>query len=96
MNNLAVMTKKSTPFFLVLSVFCLFILGSCSKEDDNACLAEAQVVSSAAQLYAASPGVQTCANYKGAIQRYLNSACGATLSATDRQSFENILSRLPC
>lgn len=90
------MTRKSTPFLFVFSLFCLIGLGACNKEDDNACLSEAQVVSSAAQLYAASPGVQTCANYKGAIQRYLNSACGATLSATDRQSFENILSRLPC
>jgi uncharacterized protein YaaR (DUF327 family) len=96
MNKCAAMKKKSTPFLLVLSLFSLIVLGACNKEDDNACLAEAQVVSSAAQLYAASPGVQTCANYKAAIQRYLNSACGATLSANDRQSFENILSRLPC
>jgi uncharacterized protein YaaR (DUF327 family) len=90
------MTRKSTPYLFVFSLFCLIVLGACNKEEDNACLSEAQVVSSAAQLYAASPGVQTCANYKGAIQRYLNSACGATLSETDRQSFENILSRLPC
>lgn len=82
----------------VTAIFALILitLGACNKTDDNACQSSAQVVSAAAAQYAAAQSVANCQLYKAAIVQYLNSTCGASLSSTDRQSFQNILNNLPC
>jgi len=69
---------------------------SCNKSDDNNCQSSAQVVAAAASQYAAGQTVANCQSYKLAIVQYLNSACGATLSASDKQAFQNILNNLIC
>jgi hypothetical protein len=83
--------------FFLLFFFALAIAGfSCNKSDDNNCQSSAQVVSAAAAQYAAAQSVANCQLYKASIVQYLNSACGASLSATDKQAFQNILNNLPC
>ena len=85
--------KKSVSiFFFTLAIFAF----SCNKSDDNNCQSAAQVVSAAAAQYAAAQSVANCQLYKASIVQYLNSACGASLSATDKQAFQNILNNLPC
>lgn len=85
-------SKKS---FLIL-FFTVAIAFSCNKSDDNNCQSSAQVVAAAASQYAAGQTVANCQSYKLAIVQYLNSACGATLSASDKQAFQNILNNLIC
>jgi hypothetical protein len=70
---------------------------SCNKSDDGNCQSSAKAVSAAAAQYAAAgQSVASCQSYKLAIVQYLNSACGATLSASDKQAFQNILNNLIC
>jgi AICAR transformylase/IMP cyclohydrolase PurH len=80
----------------VIFAFTLMAISACNKTDDNACQSSAQVVSAAAAQYAAAQSVANCQLYKAAIVQYLNSTCGASLSSTDKQSFQNILNNLPC
>jgi len=87
------MFKKS---FSILFVALSIASFSCNKSDDNNCQSSAQVVSAAAAQYAAAQSVANCQLYKASIVAYLNSACGASLSATDKQAFQNILNNLPC
>jgi hypothetical protein len=84
--------KKS---FLIL-FFTAAIAFSCNKSDDNNCQSSAQVVSAAAAQFAAGQTSANCQSYKLAIVQYLNSTCGATLSASDKQAFQNILNNLIC
>ncbi len=84
--------KKSFPilFFIVAISF------SCNKSDDTNCQNTAQIVAAAASQYAAGQTPANCQSYKLAIVQYLNSTCGSTLSAADKQAFENILNNLIC
>jgi hypothetical protein len=84
--------KKSFPILF----FAIAISFSCNKSEDNNCQNTAQVVAAAASQYAAGQTVANCQSYKLAIVQYLNSTCGATLSASDKQAFENILNNLIC
>ena len=84
--------KKSFPILF----FAIAIIFSCNKTDDNNCQSSAQVVAAAASQYAAGQTVANCQSYKLAIVQYLNSTCGATLSASDKQAFQNILNNLIC
>jgi hypothetical protein len=89
-------SKKATRYAIAIFAFTLIAVSSCDKTDDNACQSSAQVVSAAAAQYAAAQSVANCQLYKASIVQYLNSTCGASLSSTDRQSFQNILNNLPC
>jgi|GEM_PF-1396629 len=84
--------NKAVAFF----VFTLMALGGCNKSDENSCQASAQVVAAAAAQYVSAQSVANCQLYKAAIVQYLSSTCGVSLSATDKQSFQNILNNLPC
>ncbi|MGL6266288.1 MAG: hypothetical protein ACRC2O_00120 [Chitinophagaceae bacterium] len=85
--------KKSFPVLFFLIAALSF---SCNKSDDNNCQNTAQVVAAAAAQYASGQTPANCQSYKLAIVQYLNSTCGATLSAVDKQAFENILNNLVC
>ena len=89
-------SKKIIRSVAAIFVFILIAVSACNKTDDNACQSSAQVVSGAAAQYAAAQSVANCQLYKVSIVQYLNSTCGASLSSTDRQSFQNILNNLPC
>jgi hypothetical protein len=89
-------SKRIVRSTAAILAFTLIAVSSCDKTDDNACQSSAQVVSAAAAQYAAAQSVANCQLYKGSILQYLNSTCGASLSSTDRQSFQNILNNLPC
>lgn len=89
-------SKKTVRSAAAILAFTLITFSSCDKTDDNACQSSAQVVSAAAAQYAAVQSVANCQLYKASIVEYLNSTCGASLSSTDRQSFQNILNNLPC
>jgi len=90
---------STRPFFkksFLILFFSVAIAFSCNKSDDSNCQSSAKVVSAAAAQFASGQTVANCQSYKLAIVQYLNSACGATLSATDKQAFQNILNNLIC
>jgi hypothetical protein len=87
-------SRKLFPVLILASVALLPI--SCSKDDDDACDAEARTVAQAGQLYANQQSTQNCLIYKRAIQDYLNSSCSNNLSSTDRAQLQNIFNNLPC
>jgi len=88
--------RQNIAKFSAILFFTIIIAFSCNKSDDLDCQAAAQVVAAAASQYAASPGVANCQTYKAAIIKYLSSACGKTLSASDKQTLQNIANSLPC
>lgn len=95
MNRLYAFRTGIKKSFSIL-FFTAAIGFSCNKSDDNNCQSSAQVIAAAASQFAAGPTVANCQSYKLAIVQYLNSACGATLSASDKQAFQNILNNLIC
>jgi hypothetical protein len=92
-RNTGIMVKNiAVTFFL----FAFMALGGCNKSDDTSCQSTAQAVSAAAAKYVSAQSVANCQLYRAAIIQYLSSTCGVSLSATDKQSFQNILNNLPC
>ncbi len=89
----AIRAKKNA---IVIFVFALLALGGCNKSDETSCQASAQAVSAAAAQYVTAQSVANCQLYRAAIVQYLSSTCGVSLSATDKQAFQNILNNLPC
>ncbi len=77
-------------------VFALLAISGCNKSDETSCQGSAQAVSAAASQYVTSQSVANCQLYRAAIVQYLSSTCGVSLSATDKQAFQNILNNLPC
>ena len=88
-----IMAKKNVVAFFV---FTLMAISGCNKSDDTSCEGSAQVVAAAAAQYVSAQSVANCQLYKAAIVQYLSSTCGVSLSATDKQAFQNILNNLPC
>ena len=88
--------RKAKKNILVFFVFALLANSGCNKSDDISCQNLVQSVSAAAAQYVTSQSVANCQLYRAAIVQYLSSTCGVSLSATDKQAFQNILNNLPC
>jgi hypothetical protein len=90
--------KKTSQFSIFLVVISLLLSYSCKKDEPvvsvDACVANAELVSKAATLYATTPTKANCDAYLVTLNKYYDSCPG--LTAVQRSDLKTQIAGITC
>jgi len=87
--------KKTLSVLLIAGVFSASMI-ACKKDKAVDCDGINKTMTDAATAYGTNPTSANCSAYKKALQDYMNSSCAGSLTQTQKDQYNLVLTMMPC